>query len=380
MTIGKLEVLRLAGIKTLFKLKIPQAVMRVTSAAHFSASLIHRFSLGTNLKSGEIKDRLSGIHNFADWSDILSSQAKELETAGTILLQAGKSREHEAAKKLVQAALFYHYAQLLGCQNLADRLELQTKTYQLFQTAAPHLTNAPRRIEIPFGPVTLPGYLSVPRKQAKALVIFVNGANTVKEEFYRLSRVFLHRGYATLIFDDPGSGEAWPRLKGTDRQGALAKAIMDYLQGNYPALPPRTVLFGVSLGGMKAILMAAAEPRISGVVSVSPPFNAEKYFNYLSPLIREELDLYFGYPAAGQLQALVERTSLDTIAGQVKVPVFVAAGRKDTVLPYREAERLFAELPPNPHHQKMVYEAGHICLSRFSELLNDVLAWLPKIC
>jgi pimeloyl-ACP methyl ester carboxylesterase len=378
MTISRVEIARMAAIKAVFQLRLPQLALKVSSAAHFSDLLVQRFVLGTNVKAPEIKTVLSSIHSFRDWPVVMRDFAAKLEREAQNIITSGNGKK--GFRRLAQAALFYHYAQIVGCDNLASRLELQKKSQALYQLAAPHLFFPAARVEIPFGPVTLPGYLRLPNKEAKAVVVFINGVNTVKEEFDRLSSLFSYKGYATLFFDDPGSGEAWPRITGTTRQAAVATAVIDHLQANHPSLPRKTILFGISMGGMKAMLMAAGEPRVSGVVSVSAPFDAGKYLDQLNPLVHDEISLFFNYPGSERLRRIVEASSLENIAGRVGVPVFVAGGNKDTVLPYREAERTFAALRNDPRNSLKIYDSGHICLGRMSELLADVLAWLPKIC
>ena len=363
------------AINQVFKLGLPQTTLAVLSAAHFSKLLYSRFIFGTGLEPAEITPLLSKIRSFQRWPLVWSEAAQR-----KIQESSSPNNQVAAAHKLKDAALFYHYAQVvLGHDDLELKLSYQRKSQELYRRAAPHFTVPAERIEIPFQATTLPGYLRQPGEQAKALVIFLNGASTVKEEFHRLSNVFLSNGYATLAFDDPGVGEAWPRIKGIVEQEEVAKAVIDHLRQTQPSLPEKTVLFGVSLGGMKALRMAAGEPRITSVVSVSAPFDSKAYFDHLNPLIKNELAFYLGYPSPRLVKKLAFAASLEETVKRVTAPVFLASGSDDTIIPWRDGPRILDGLPWRPENRLFIYDAGHICLDCIDDVVTDVLVWQAKL-
>jgi pimeloyl-ACP methyl ester carboxylesterase len=376
----------MAGIRLAFRGKLPQAALAVLSAAHFSRSLTSRFVHGTGLPPQEIKKVLSSIRSFKSWPVVWRAAAEELDTAGQQLLEKSNSAEgrREAVHMLRTAALFYHYAQIvLGPDNLSAKSFCEKKTQQLYRQTALYSSAPAVRVEIPFREVTLPGYLRRPPnlpagQKSKGLVIFCNGADSVKEEGHRLCHPFLRQGYTTLVFDGPGEGEARPLIQGINKQEAVAKAVIDHLRREYHTLPEKIILFGVSMGGMKALMMAAGEPRISAVVSVSAPFDTRPYFGYLNPLVRGDIDRYFGSPKPDMMRHLVSTCVVDKFAGKIRVPVFVAGGSRDSVLPHREANRIMGALPPGEKNTLKIYNAGHGCLDCIPLLLKDVVDWLEK--
>jgi pimeloyl-ACP methyl ester carboxylesterase len=357
------------------RLKLPQAALTLRSAARFSNCLNNRFKYAAEITDAELLPLLSKIRSSNSWVSVWNKAAAAYETKGTRLLRSGENGA--AARDLLRAALFYHYAQTFGSPDSPSKNENKVKTQSLYRLAAPHFSPPEERVEIPFRNTALPGYLRMPPPQIKSLkgtIIFPNSTNTVKEEFHHLSTVFGLAGYATLAFDDPGTGEAWPRIKGLLKQEQVAAAILKYLGPR--DLPARTIVFGLSLGGLKAFRMAAFEKRISAVVAVTPPFNGEPYYHLLNPLVRNEISHYFGGIPYERQKELTASASLAKVAGKVKVPVFVAGALLDTVLPPAEAWRTYSALPRSPRNRFEMYRSGHTCMERFDMLVNDVLNWL----
>lgn len=320
------------------------------------------------------------------WPVVWRAAAEKLELEGRQQLTTSNSGENrrEAVNKLRDAALYYHYAQIvLGPDDLKEKSACQRKTQELYRQTALFSHTPAVRVEVPFRGVTLPGYLRqpplAPGQKSKGLIIFCNGADTVKEEGHRLCHPFLRKNYSTFVFDGPGEGEARERIKGIIKQEDVAQAVIDHLRKEYPALPDKIILFGFSMGGMKALMMAAGEPRISAVVSVSAPFDTRWYFKHLNPLVRGDIQLYFGDPSPECIERLISTCVLDKIAGRIKVPVFSAGGSHDSVLPYREAERIIRIAPQGKNNRLKIYDAGHGCLDRFDLLMKDVVDWLEKI-
>jgi pimeloyl-ACP methyl ester carboxylesterase len=111
---------------------------------------------------------------------------------------------------------------------------------------------------------------------------------------------------------------------------------------------------------------------------VSAPFDTRPYFGYLNPLVRGDIDRYFGSPKPDMMRHLVSTCVVDKFAGKIRVPVFVAGGSRDSVLPHREANRIMGALPPGEKNTLKIYNAGHGCLDCIPLLLKDVVDWLEK--
>jgi 2,6-dihydroxypseudooxynicotine hydrolase len=383
------ERLQMAGTHYAFGCGLLPVAFATLSAAHFSRSLTSRFVHGTGLPRDVIIEILSSIRSAKSWPVVWRNAAEMLETSGRQLLEKCTSAEgrREGVHTLRHAALFYHYAQIiLGPKNSAEKDYCEQKAQALYRETALDSSAPAVRVEIPFRGTFLPGYLRRPplepgqkSQELKGLIIFCNGADSIKEEGHRLCHPFLRDGYATFVFDGPGEGEALPRIKGITKQEDVAKAVIDHLQKEYPSLPEKIILFGISLGGMKALMMAAGEPRISAVVSVSAPFDTRWYFKDLNPLAQNDVIRNLGNPTPAMINHLIASCVLDKFAGKIKKPVFSAGGKHDSVLPYREAERIIHALPPGKNHKLKFYDAGHGCLDSIGLLLNDVRSWLADL-
>ena len=133
----------------------------------------------------------------------------------------------------------------------------------LYRAVAPLLDPPSERIELHFRGARLSGYLSLPPDASPSrpapLLLFFNGGSTVKEELNGWRAPFLARGMATLMLDNPGTGESWEGARFTPNQGALLDDLRRQMAA-WPALDGRIALVGVSLGGMLAVQLGAENP------------------------------------------------------------------------------------------------------------------------
>jgi fermentation-respiration switch protein FrsA (DUF1100 family) len=153
------------------------------------------------------------------------------------------------------------------------------------------------------------------------------------------------RNLAVLAYDYRGYG----RSEGTPDEAGVyhdAEAAYDELRASgVPA--DRIVCFGESLGGAVAIRLATERP-CAGVAVVAT-------FTSLKEVARA----HYGLAAA----AVGKRFDSLARIGRLAVPLFVAHGDQDEIVPYELGERLFAAAP-EPKRFLRVRGATH----------NDVLA------
>jgi 2,6-dihydroxypseudooxynicotine hydrolase len=322
---------------------------------------------------------LTDIRSLKKWSQAWKSHAQTWEEEGQRLYDSEKKKE--AAPYLFRAALFYHYGQFISFTNVEQKLQMQKNTQELYRKAAPFFDPPARAVKIPFRSILMPGYLRIPQGKIVGMMVFVNGANSVKEELHRLSDEFIKKGYVTLTYDDPGVGETWPLAKGLIEQEQVASSIMDYIENSgLPSAATKNVgLMGISLGGWKVVRMGAFEKRISAIISVSGPFDARSYYDDLLPFVQDEISFSLGNPSAQEISTFIDKASLVGIADKIKVPVFVAGGENDVILPGREAERIFNALSQNPQNHLGIYDANHVCIEEIERLIADVQSWLSQI-
>jgi fermentation-respiration switch protein FrsA (DUF1100 family) len=164
------------------------------------------------------------------------------------------------------------------------------------------------------------------------------------------------RGLRVLAYDYRGYG----RSSGAPNEAGVyldAVAAFDHEIGRGTA-PRSIVCFGESLGG--AVSIALAERRSCGAVAVVSTFTS------LADVARRHY---------GPLGALAGRRfdSL-TRVGRLTVPLFVAHGDQDEIVPFELGERLFAAAPePKLFHRVVAAHHNDVLLS--SDLLDAVAAF-----
>jgi pimeloyl-ACP methyl ester carboxylesterase len=170
----------------------------------------------------------------------------------------------------------------------------------------------------------------VPKPGAKLTVIFCHGnAGNISHRLEKLS--ILHdAGVNVFIFDYRGYGcsEGWPSEQGTYND---ALAAYDWLRREKSAAPGWVVVQGESLGCAVAVELARQRP-IGGLV-------LESGFASVPEMARA---VYPWLPLH-----LICRIRYDTLSkiGSVKVPLLSLHSREDEIVPFSQAERVFAAAP-----------------------------------
>lgn len=350
-------------------------VFRLTSAAILSSAGRHRFvygGIGQRQLNATLR-RARGVHGWTiSW----------VHTARTYLAAARNAAERQdfqaEAVHRATAARSLHYARLLTITDLERRHRLYNAGARLFRSVAPSLPVAAKAVEIPWRDVTLPGYLRLPDELSRQnpLVVFINGASTVKEETTNWSMPFLRRGFAILALDTPGSGEAFGRAQADPDQVDIGEAIIRFAQ-THPALDPaRVALLGISIGGAMAVRNAAATDELAGVIAVTPPFHPSPYFRHLNVLVQQEISILCG-ATDDALDAVVERMSLVDVAPRLRVPQLVIGAGRDLVVPPGESIELH-RAAGGPSDLMFLKNANHVAFSHMHEWTTATLDWLTR--
>jgi len=145
-------------------------------------------------------------------------------------------------------------------------------------------------------------------------------------------------GYNVLTFDYRGYGQSEGRIsrEGSLRDGAAA---LDYLRGRLDVDPKRIVIFGQSIGGAVAIVMAAQRPGQVRALAVDSAFTA--YREIVSYHVRHNpalLVLGWWFPW------LVPQghDPIDHVAKLSPTPILLMHGRQDRISPWQMSQRLYA--------------------------------------
>ncbi len=158
-------------------------------------------------------------------------------------------------------------------------------------------------------------------------------------------------GFSVLAVDYRGFGESTDVAPTEQRSYEDAEAAWDYLAKMAPG--KRRFIVGHSLGGAIATELALRRPEAAGLV-------LEATFTSVSDMVKQSA---WGFLPV----SLILTQRFDTLAkiGQVRMPVLVAHGTRDTIVPFAMGERLYAAAP-GPKRFIRVEGAGHHNLSGYA--------------
>lgn len=205
--------------------------------------------------------------------------------------------------------------------------------------------------------------LYFPVEDAKGTVLYFHGNTGTLRRWGKQAPRFLRKGFNVLMPDPRGYGKS----RGALSEAALhadAQAWYDHLRASEPE--PRIVVYGRSLGsGLATPVAANNAPRL---LLLETPF-ANLYdvaYSYLRIL---PYRLLLRYPFRN-----------DRAIQRVKCPTYLFHGRRDALVPYRSALKLYALVPSSVQRELFTFNKGqHSDLARFprfdrilDRLLNGV--------
>lgn len=174
--------------------------------------------------------------------------------------------------------------------------------------------------------VTLHAYLAAPPDPVATLVWSHGNAGNIANRA-GIALELAARGFAVLAYDYRGYG----RSEGSPSEAGVhldALAAYDHLRAA-GVDPSRIVCFGESLGGAVTIRLASERPCAAVVVVAT------------FPAIRDVARAHYGFVGA----VMGRRFDVGAAVRRLTVPLLVAHGDADEVVPYALGERLFAAAP-----------------------------------
>jgi alpha-beta hydrolase superfamily lysophospholipase len=243
--------------------------------------------------------------------------------------------------------------------------------------------------------VPLPAWFIPARDGAKGPgVVLVHGWESARDRTLPLA-VFLHAaGFHCLTFDVRGNGanpaEDLPLSAGEFGRDALAAfhALIEQ-----PEVTTAGIV-GHSMGGVGAILAAAAEPRVAALVATSTPAGPYRLTRLTFRLARLPLPDLIAYPLAWLTTRvylrprghLVNEVSAPSMIARYEGPVLLAHGDQDTIVPVGHIHRLAAaaratrddEPDPAPVETLVLRGGQHSWLYEFPEYRRAVAAFLAR--
>lgn len=333
------------------------------------------------LKEAAKQPDAAGTQAFRDtWqkmADKLCGLAEDDEARGRML---------SAGEKYSRAAIYLGTCERLQAHGAEGRLELYKRSIELFQKGLKLSKEKCERVEIPYEGKHLSA-LYVPAEGVdgpQPILVQVNGLDSTKEMKYRvgLPSWLAKRGVASLIVDQPGTGEAIRLQDFRARYDSeyWASRVVDYLETRDDVDSQRIGMEGISLGGYYCPRAVAFEPRFAcGVVWGAnhdwrdvQKRRLEKEGNFPVPHYWKHVCWVWGAENMDEFMEIAENVHLDGVVEKIKVPFLVTHGEKDSQIPLKWAHRTYEQLVNSPNRELKVFteREGGVQHSSFDNSVN----------
>ena len=299
------------------------------------------------------------IQRWEDWCTEWQRTAAEHEA----LARAAEERDSPlaAADAWIQAAMCHHFGKFVFFDDMDQLRSASAATAADFARAAPLLDPPAEPVRIPYGSKQLPGYVRAPVGVTRPpVVVLIAGLDSTKEEFHTFTGLFLRRGVATLAFDGPGQGEMEFELPIEPAFEKPLGAVLGWLSTRSDLDSSRVAAAGVSLGGYYVARAAAFEPRLACAVAMGGPYAFAPNFDDLPLLSRQAFQIRSHSPDLDAARRRAAALSLEGVATRIEQPFLVVFGKQDRLIPYQDAERLFAEIGSADKRLEMYEHGNHV--------------------
>jgi dienelactone hydrolase len=364
---------------------------------YFPTNYVWNLSVGLAIemgaRMGEIEAMCGPLQEAAKQPDAEGTEAFR-DTWGKMANKlCGLAEEDEAHGRLLSAGEKYSRAgiYLTTCERLQahgapNRLELYKESLALFQKGVALSGEPCERVEIPYEGKHLSA-LYVPAQGVEGpapLLVHVNGLDSTKELAYRVGmpKWLAQRGVASLVLDQPGTGEAL-RLQGfTARYDSehWASRVVDWLETRKDVDSKRIGMHGVSLGGYYCPRAVAFEPRFACGVVLGANHDwrdvqkrrLQKEGDFPVPHYWEHVCWVWGARDIDEFMAIAENVHLDGVVEKIKVPFLVTHGEKDSQIPLKWAQRTYEQLVNSPNRELKIFteREGGVQHAAFDNAIN----------
>ena len=277
-----------------------------------------------------------------------------------------------------------------------------------------HARHTTRKLRVPVGDHTTPGYMFTPKEANGATVMLVHGTTAEKIlPYYFYIRALLRAGFQVMTFELDGHGDNPRPLCRLELEQNVPSAT-EFLRAQPNVDAGRIGMLGVSLGG--ACILNGA-PRVGGVraiATVSTPHSLamdelSKVMEALTTLnpemlpscleaspglmlqfvsapmriaqslehAHEELDLLNPRMLTYMDEVIRHLNPLDNLRKLRNTPVLVVNGEWDNVTPAWQARDLY-ERAPGPRHLTLVPRRNHFTIMASTQGINTVTNWFRR--
>lgn len=325
---------------------------------------------------GEIEEMCAPLMEASKQPDAAGTQAFRETWSKTADKLCELAAEDEARGRLISAGEKYKRAAsyLITCERLQahgapGRLELYQRALDVFNRGILLAGDKCERVEIPYEGKHLSG-LFVPAEGVSGpapILVQLNGLDSFKEMKYLvgLPAMLAKRGIASLVVDQPGTGDAL-RLYGMTARFDTehwASRIVDWLETRADVDPKRIGLEGVSLGGYYCPRAVAFEPRFACGVAWGANHDwrdvqkkrLEKEGDFPVPHYWQHVCWVWGAKDIDDFMHIAEQVHLDGVVERIRVPFLVTHGEKDTQIPLKWAHRTYDQLVNSPKRELKIF-------------------------
>jgi dienelactone hydrolase len=316
------------------------------------------------------------------------------------LAEADKAlgRKISAGDKMLRASNYMLTAERMLAHGSEGRIALYDRVLVAFAEGLALTGAEAEQVQIPYEGKHLSA-IFVPAKGVSGpqpVLVQVNGLDSTKEMKYLvgLPRWLADRGVASLIVDQPGTGDAL-RLQGfTARYDSehWASRVVDYLETRADIDPKRIGMEGVSLGGYYCPRAVAFEPRFAMGVAWGANHDwrdvqkrrLEKEGSFPVPHYWDHVRWVWGAKDIDDFMQIAQNVHLEGILDRIKVPFLVTHGKYDSQIPLKWAHASYEALVNSPRRELKIFDetTGGVQHSSFDNSANAgayIADWVAEV-
>lgn len=301
--------------------------------------------------AGDIQSVRASIKKFVD----VTREMRRIGDKRESMAKKAEARRHyvTARQNYFLAAAYYTMAQgPIHEDGNAVNLALSAKKNACYEKFIRHAGHRVEKVEIPFGKVSLPGYLHFPPNASGKLpcVVFLGGMDNFKEMLVtNPSDKFLERGVAVLAFDGPGQNEA--RISRgilcTERNFIDAgKSAMDFLLARRDIDGERIGITGISMGSFWLTQIVAFDHRYKAAAGfyICHENGMNTILNLAIPMFKDRYMWMAGYEDEEKFDEFAKKLTLKGLGAKIRCPYMSVAGEDDDLSPIEWTYKLHDEI------------------------------------
>ena len=327
------------------------------------------------------------------WYRELLALAEQVHARAAHELDQGYRRT--ARGGLIRACQYYQWSVAFLPPDDERKHAAHTESVRIFEQACELFEPPIERLEIPYEGSAFPAYFIAARGrrgEPGPAVIQLPGLDSTKEQALTTGLELAERGFATLLPDPPGVGEALSRgLPARHDYEVPCRAALEALLRRPEIDPRRIAISGISLGGYYAPRAAALEPRFAACVAWGAIWDYHEVWSRRRAVSVEspvpspqfQLTLVTGQPTFEAAMRELEKWRLDGVAQPIRCPFLVTHGERDRQVPVEDAYKLYEAVSSEQKELKIFTEqeggSAHCQNDNRVLGLNYIADWLEDV-